>query len=50
LMGDRRATFVRRTKSGKNVQRFYSPRRKVSASMSARADASKPRERIVCTL
>ena len=29
LMGDRRATFVHRTKSGKSVQRFYSPRRKV---------------------
>jgi Phage terminase large subunit (GpA) len=29
LMGDRRATFVHRTKSGKSIQRFYSPRRKV---------------------
>jgi phage terminase large subunit GpA-like protein len=29
LMGDRRATFVHRTRSGKSVQRFYSPRRKV---------------------
>jgi hypothetical protein len=29
LMGDRRPTFVHRTKTGKSVQRFYSPRRKV---------------------
>ena len=29
LMGDRRTTFPHKTKSGKPVQRFYSPRRKV---------------------
>ena len=28
-MGDRRPTFVHKTKSGRSVQRFYSPRRKV---------------------
>ncbi len=30
LIGDRRLTFVHRTRSGQSVQRFYSPRRKVS--------------------
>jgi hypothetical protein len=29
LMGDRRATYVHRTKEGRSVHRFYSPRRKV---------------------
>jgi len=29
LIGDRRATFVHRTRDGKSVHRFYSPRRKV---------------------
>jgi len=29
LMGDRRATYVHRTKDGRTVHRFYSPRRKV---------------------
>jgi hypothetical protein len=29
LMGDRRPTFVHKTKAGRSIQRFYSPRRKV---------------------
>jgi len=29
LIGDRRPTFVHRTRDGKSVHRFYSPRRKV---------------------
>ena len=29
LIGDRRATFVHRTRGGKQIHRFYSPRRKV---------------------
>ena len=29
LIGDRRATFVHRTRAGKQIHRFYSPRRKV---------------------
>jgi hypothetical protein len=32
LIGDRRATFVHKVKNGKSLQRFYSPRRKVSIS------------------
>jgi phage terminase large subunit GpA-like protein len=32
MIGDRRATFFHKTKNGKPLQRFYSPRRKVSIS------------------